>query len=368
MKKIMHVGQMIGGLDVYIRNSISYMKGDFEYVIVHGEDDDSRPVVYKGKEIKEYKVALHRDLNFAKDLKCLRQIVKIINREKPDIIHCHSAKGGVLGRTAGWVTHTKTLYTPHAFSYLCTASKIKRNVYKIVEKATRFETYVLACSESEQQMAISEVGYTANHALVWHNAVPDTSTERGHVPEIKGEYVCYIGRPCYQKNVLFLVDVIKAVKDKGCGVKFVLLGVEYHSPDLQAVKDKIEDLGLEDDIVMVPWISHEDCQEYVRGALFYVSTSLYEGLPLAVIEAMAQGKAVVASDVVGNVDCVKNGETGLLLPLDSDAFAVAICRLAKDNSLRRKMEKKARQTFERDFLIDNRIALLEELYKTITAS
>lgn len=48
-----------------------------------------------------------------------------------------------------------------------------------IERLTRFNTYVLACSESEQEMAIREVGYSEEHALVWHNAVPDSSLERG---------------------------------------------------------------------------------------------------------------------------------------------------------------------------------------------
>ena len=122
------------------------------------------------------------------------------------MIHCHSAKGGIIGRTAGWITGVKTFYTPHAFSYLCTPSRLKRWVFMTIERLTRFKTYVLACSESEQEMAIKEVGYPEEHALVWHNAVPDSSLERGKVVDISEPYACYIGRPCYQKNPLFLLD------------------------------------------------------------------------------------------------------------------------------------------------------------------
>ena len=126
---------------------------------------------------------MFRSLNPLNDLKALREAVKIIRKEKPDVIHCHSAKGGIIGRTAGWITGVKTFYTPHAFSYLCTPSKLKRWVFMTIERLTRFETYVLACSESEQEMAIKEVGYSKEHALVWHNgqcASPSTEdSERG---------------------------------------------------------------------------------------------------------------------------------------------------------------------------------------------
>ena len=357
---------MIGGLDVYIRNSIIYNKvEENEYVIVCGEADKHQPVVRNGKEVGEIPIALYRSLNPFKDLKALMQAVKAIRREKPDVIHCHSAKGGIIGRTAGWIMGVKTFYTPHAFSYLCTPSKLKRWVFLMIEKLTRFNTYVLACSESEQQMAISDVGYRQDHALVWHNAVPDASLEKGKTIDFSEPYACYIGRPCYQKNPLFLLDVIKKVKDKGCNLKFILLGVGYHSPELEAMKAKMKELELEDTILLEPWINHADCQEFVRKSLFYISTALYEGLPLAVIEAMANGKAVIASDVVGNKDCVRDGENGYLLPLDAEMYAEKIIQLVNNNELRMSMEKKSKDLFLKEFFIENRIIYLQNQYDMI---
>lgn len=364
--KILHIGQMIGGLDIYIRNSIIYNKVESnEYVIVCGRDDKHQPVVRNGIAVREYPISLFRSLNPVNDLKALVQAVRIIRKEKPDVIHCHSAKGGIIGRTAGWITGVKTFYTPHAFSFLCTPSKLKRWVFLMIERLTRFRTYVLACSESEQEMAMRDVGYDKQHALVWHNAVPDASLEQGKAVDISEPYACYIGRPCYQKNPLFLLDVIKRVKDKGCQLKFILLGVGYHSPELEAMKAKMKELDLEDTIRLEPWISHADCQAFVRKSLFYISTALYEGLPLAVIEAMANGKAIIASDVVGNKDCVRDGENGYLLPLDAEAYAEKIIQLVNDEELRMKMEKNSRDLFLREFFIENRISYLQNQYNMV---
>lgn len=362
--KILHVGQMIGGLDVYIRNSIVYNNNGNEYVIVHGDKDGNKPVVKNSKAVKEYAISLYRSLNPLNDLRALLQTVRIIRKEKPDIIHCHSAKGGVIGRTAGWLTRTRTLYTPHAFSFLCSPSKLKLRVYLFIERITRFNAYVLACSASEQKMAVELAKYAPDHALLWHNSVPDASLEKGENVSINEPYACYIGRPCYQKNTLFLLDVIKALKDRGCSLKFLLLGVGYHSPELEAMKVKISQLGLNDNITLVPWISHADCQEYVRGSLFYVTTSLYEGLPLSVIEAMANGKAVIASDVIGNRDCVEDGVNGWLLPLDAKTFADKIIQLVNNESLRKEMERNSRQLFLDSFFIERQIEELQEIYKT----
>lgn len=114
--KVLHIGQMIGGLDIYIRNSIIYNNvEDNEYVIVCGKDDKHQPVIRNGIEVKEYPISLFRSLNPLNDLKALIEAVKIIKKEKPDVIHCHSAKGGIIGRTAGWITGVKTFYTASCF-------------------------------------------------------------------------------------------------------------------------------------------------------------------------------------------------------------------------------------------------------------
>ena len=101
--KILHIGQLIGGLDIYIRNTINYADNSFEYIIAHGVSDKNQPIIKDGKEIKEYNISLYRELNPIKDLKGLIQVLNIIRKEKPNIIHCHSAKGGFIGRFAGFM-------------------------------------------------------------------------------------------------------------------------------------------------------------------------------------------------------------------------------------------------------------------------
>lgn len=100
----------------------------------------------------------------------------------------------------------------------------------------------------------------------------------------------------------------------------------------------------------------------MRKSLFYISTALYEGLPLAIIEAMANGKTIIASDVVGNKDCVRNGENGYLLPLDADAYADKIVQLVNDKELRTSMEEKSRALFLEELFIENRIKYLQNQY------
>lgn len=173
--KILHIGQMIGGLDIYIRNTIVYAGCDNEYVLVHGSQDNNRPVERNGKVVKEYGISLYRELNIWNDTKSIIQALNIVLREQPDIIHCHSAKGGIVGRLVGFLAHVPTFYTPHAFSFLCTQSRIKRMFYLGIERMTRLNAHLLACSESERMLGVNLVHYKENVAHVWSNAIPDTT-------------------------------------------------------------------------------------------------------------------------------------------------------------------------------------------------
>ena len=362
--KVLHVGQMIGGLGVYIRNTVTYISDEFEFVIVHGEMDNSKPVMKNGKEVKEYTISLYRKLNPLKDLKGLIQVIRIIQKEKPDIIHCHSAKGGFIGRMAGFLTRTKTFYTPHAFSFLSTQNKIKKRIYLFLERMARLDSFLLACSESEKELGMEQVHYKEKRAYVWSNSVPDAQTVPPSGLKETSPYICYIGRPSYQKNPFFLVNVIREVHKAYPDIRFYILGVGYYSPDLERMKRMITQYQLENTIELFPWLNHNETMGYVKNALFYLTTSRYEGLPLAVIEAMSLGKCIVASDVLGNKDCVKDGYNGYLLPLQENLFAKKIIELIEHPDLTETFGKNSRLLFEKDFLIQNRIPYLEVIYKT----
>lgn len=358
--KVMHVGQMIGGLDVYIRNAITYTSGDYEYVIVSGAGDKHLPVVKNGNTVREYSISMYRKLNPLKDILAIIQAVRIVIKERPDVIHCHSAKGGFIGRWVGALTGVRTLYTPHAFSFLSADSRWKRKAYLWFEKIAKLNSVLLACSESERELAVRQVGYRKDRTLVWHNAVPDIAKMSDGT--VNDRYVCYIGRPSYQKNTFFLLDVAKEVIKRHPEIKFYLVGAGYYSPDLEEVERRIAEYGLKDSFVMLSWVSHDKTLEYINGSLFYLTCARYEGLPLAVIEAMSQGKPVIASDVVGNRDCVKNGYNGFLLPLVVDDFVEHICYLIENMELRQKMSRNSRRFFESEFRIEKRIGLLESIY------
>ena len=175
-------------------------------------------------------------------------------------------------------------------------------------------------------------------------------------------YICYIGRPSYQKNTFFLLDVVRETAKRHPEVKFMLLGLGFYSPDLERMKQIINMYNLQDKIELHSWLGHEETLKYVKKSLFYLTVARYEGLPLSVIEAMSLGKAIIASDVVGNRDCIKDGYNGYLLQMDAKVFSDKICYLIENSNEREVMGNNSRLLFEKKFLIDNRIHKLEEIY------
>lgn len=381
--KILHIGNLKSGIDTYVRNTVALASDKFEFVIVNGADDNSKPYMRHGKQVKTYSIDMYRALNPVKDMKAVMQAIKIIKKEKPDLVHCHSAKGGVIGRFAAFFTGTKIVYTAHAFSFLSAESAKKKQVFLLLEKIAKLNSYLLACSGSERELGIKVVGFNEKKAFAWNNAVPDADKGLRRISQISGissqkneasdllvtkvgeQYITSIGRPSYQKNPLFMVEVAHGIHLKHPDIKFYLLGVGFYSPMLEDMKKLIHQYDMDDTFYLLPWLSHEETLKYVKGSMLYFMTSLYEGLPISVIEAMSLGKAIVASDVLGNKDCVKDGYNGYLLPLEKEVFVEKMNDLIENDEKRKVMEKNSRSYFETDFFIDNRIKALEDIYKEI---
>lgn len=185
---------------------------------------------------------------------------------------------------------------------------------------------------------------------------------RINIDIMESNYIVTIGRPSYQKNPFFLVDVIRGVHEKHPEVLFYLLGVGFYSPDLEEMKSRLEEYGLNDVVILREWADHDMTMECVKNSLLYLTVSRYEGLPLAVIEAMALGKCIVASKVVGNVDCVRDGYNGRVLDLKVDEFVDAINELLDNPRRIADFGRNSHELYEREFDIRKRIGLLEDIY------
>ncbi len=365
--KILHLFYLVGGVGTSIELiSKNTDQQQFEHVIINGARPDQIPL-YENN-VKLHHLELEREIRPLKDFKLILQLISICKKEKPDVIHAHSAKGGIIGKIAAFIVKRPCLHTPQAYSYLSAQTKIKKRLYLFIEKTLKLLPHkILASSWSEAKRAINDLKYPEKRVITFPNAInpiqkiPELSIERTW-PD---NYICTVGRPSYQKNIELMIDVMHQLKKERPDIHLIIMGVGSYSPNTRSVEDKIIKYELQDNVTMLKWTSRKDIFHIISNARLYLSTARYEGLPYAVIEALALKKALVLSDADGNRDLVDQDKNGFLIFADNiELYKQRIIELLNYKEKRTSFEDHSYSLFDQYFNIQKTIKNLETIYKT----
>lgn len=371
--KIVHILHSVGGVDVSLRLILENIDEDkFQNVVIHGFNDNKNGFTDRNNDkIKEYKVSISRNISPFNDFLSIINTYKIVKRERPDLIHAHSAKGGVVGRIIGFLLGIKVLYTPQAFSYLSANSKIKRKLFLLIEKSLTFKnSYILASSNSEKDRAINEVKYKKENVLLFDNSINAIEkTEKLTIDKTwPDEYICTVGRPSYQKNIELMIRVLNEVRKEN-DIHLVIMGVGHHSDKLDDVKQLIDELKLNKAVTLIDWTERENIFNIINNSKFYISTARYEGLPYSVIESLALSKPCVVSDCDGNRDLIQNDYNGFVIQDENiEEFNQRIQLLLNNNTLLQELSKNAKESFDENYNIQRNIKNLEKIYSGFSKS
>ncbi|WP_299776489.1 glycosyltransferase [uncultured Formosa sp.] len=368
MIKVIHVLHAVGGVDVYLRLLLATIDHNkFEHIIIKGGGDASKGYFRPdGQPVKVYQLPINREINFIKDFKSISQVVKIFKNERPDIVHAHSAKGGIIARSASVFYKVNVLHTPHAYSYLSVDYGFKRSLFLFIEKFYKnINSKLLATSNSEIDRGLVDVGYKKENVYLFNNSIlPITSFNNLSIPKTwPDNYICSVGRPSFQKNIELMLDVLFEVKKQENDIHLILMGVGYHSPNLSDVVNKIKELDLETNITLLEWTKREDIFNIIKSSKFYISTARYEGLPYSVIESLALAKPIVATNVDGNRDLVKHNYNGFLVDNENvNKMSEYVLRLLNDKELYNEFSKNSKALFHGNFNLNQNINNLENIY------
>ena len=368
--KIIHILHSVGGVDTSLRMILENIDSSkFENIVIHGKKDNSDFLDNNENKVKEYKLPIERNISPIKDLRSIIGSWKILKKEQPDIVHVHSAKGGIIGNILGYFSKNKTvLHTPQAYSFLSTQNSLKKRLYIFIERLVKNRnSMLLASSNSELNRGLNEVKYAKEKTLLFNNSIDQVklNPEYKNISEynLPENFICTVGRPSYQKNIEMMVEVIKEVKKIIPNIHLVLMGVGVVSPNTESVINLIAKYKLETNFTLIDWVEREKIFHIVAKAQFYVSTARYEGLPYAIIESLSLSKAIIATDCDGNRDLVINNHNGFLINKDSvNFFAEKIIELQKNKELRETFEKKSFALFQDKFNIASNIKNLEQIY------
>ena len=370
MYKIVHIAKPVAGVGIYIKLLVKYLDNQkFQNFLICNEQEKNIEIKDSSqKEIPQYHINLVREINLINDKRCLDNMIGLLRKINPDIIHCHSAKAGFLGRIAGAYLNIPTLYTPHAFSYLSAESTLKKWLFKAIEKIFRLlPSKVLACSTSEYNRALNDLKFKKEKLYVWNNSTEEIKTLKPSklVDTLPKKYICSIGRPSYQKNTEMLLKVVALLKKRDKNIHLVLLGIGLYSPTLTNIKKQIKKHQLHNNITLIPWLKQEETMCILKAASVYVSSSRYEGLPYSVIEALSLAKPCVVTDVDGNNDLIIDNYNGFLVAQgNTTEMAEKINAILTDKELYKQLSEKSRKEYLQKYNIKNTIGNLEKIYLT----
>lgn len=306
-KKVLIIVESFGsGVFNFLVDLVNGIDKEFDVVIAYGVREETLPNFkdYFGKNIKFIRVEnFTRSINPTKDFKALKEIRKIVKEEKPDIVHLHSSKAGILGRLAVNGNKIKMFYNPHGFSFLKKDdSKLKRGIYWTIEKLTACingKCVIVGCSQGEYKEAkkLNKRAICINNGIDIKKLAMETDDIKLKGIDYESLKICTIGRIGYQKNP----EMFNKIAESFPKIQFTWIG-----------EGKLKDKLTSTNVQVTGWKERKDVLQILNNSDIFVLTSLWEGLPLSLLEAMYMKKICIVSNCIGNRDVIENGKNGYI--------------------------------------------------------
>ena len=377
------------------------LKDGYETVLVagvvpQGEDDMSYVAAASGIQPLTLP-QMSREIS-VKDAVTIWKLFRLMRRERPDIVHTHTAKAGTVGRLAGMMYRAlpgktrgcRFVHTYHGHVFHSYYGKFKTSLFLAIERfLARFATDRIVVISQQQRREINEVfrvGRREQFAVIplgidlgvyasWQNR---RAPLRGELNLNDQEVLIgIVGRVTEIKNHrLFLEAAARLKKISDRKVRFAIIGDGNLLSDL---KEQATSLGLENDVSFLG--TRNDPEEFYPALDILALTSLNEGTPLTLIEAMANGRPVIATAVGGVIDLLgtpvasdeeANGyqlcERGVLVASgDADGFAGGLKRLIDDLALRNELGRVGLEFVNRNYSKERLLTDIAELYRDLVA-
>ncbi len=302
-----------------------------------GFEGDLRLLEAAGAQVR--RIPMVRSIRPAKDLRHLRQVKAALRELRPDIVHTHSSKGGVLGRRASLSTGVGArVHTPHTFAFLFGAlfGRAKRAVFRSIERSLASSTHrLIAVSTSEAQTIEASGIVDAARVRTVPNGI-DPARVEGAAPVDLAAFGLDPERPVAAVvGLLYSAKgqdlALEALPTEGLeGLQLLFVGPGDQGP----LTELAARLGVERRVAFAG--ARDDVPSILAAVDFLLLPSRWEGMPYVVLEAMAASRPVVATPVDGARDLVEDGVNGYLAAsISATALADAMRRAVLDGRGRR---------------------------------
>lgn len=380
MTKILNIvtRMNIGGVALHVA-MISELFNDSNYssTILYGQtpgNEQDMLYLLDGKGLQTiFLPAMSRSINPLLDFRTVWQVYREIKRLEPDIVHTHTAKAGFAGRLAAWLAGVPIIiHTFHGNNFNAYFGRVMSTVSIVTERfLALLSSRIIAISEQQKQellkykiasvkkIRIIPLGFELSKL---QHKVEDSGTFKAAWGiNTKSYIVSFVGRLTAIKNPYEVLNIAKQVTKQRTDVVFVLAGDGELADSL---KQEVCKLGLQEHIIFTGFI--KDLKPLYADSEILLLTSMNEGTPVSIIEAMANKVLVLASRVGGIPNLITHGESGLLCPAkDTDCFARHILDYLEAPGTYKQMKEKAyskvTEVYAAQRLENDLKALFEEL-------
>lgn len=316
---------------------------------------------------------LRRPIHPLRDLASAWQLARWMRRERFDIVHTHNSKAGILGRWAARLARVPVIvHTIHGFAFHGEQGSVIRGLYAALERRTARITHRLI-SVSTQDLAAGarhRIGAASQYALIRYGIERGRFAANGHdrqalrrslgLPD-DAPVVGMIGCLKPQKAPLDFLRMCSLVTLQRPDARFLLIGDGALRAQVERCRRR---LGLQERCLLLGW--RRDIPALLQLMDVFVLTSRWEGLPIAVLEALASRRPVVASRVGGTPDVITDGRNGWLVPPgDVPLFARRVLSLLEDRALAQAVADAGAQTLTADFDTARMVAQVTSLYEQL---
>jgi len=357
----------IGGGESHVLDLVRYLdKSLFEPVVLSFTDG---PMITSLTQLGIPAHVIHTEKAF--DIKVWRKVKQLLKEQRIDIVHVHGTRANTNVLWAARTLGLPVIYTIHGWSFHDSLPAWNRKARILAEKfITQHTRLNITVSDSNHQTGLRVFGHFKS--LVVKNGVNlDKFNRLGEYPDIRALYgipahhlvIGYIVRITEQKDPLGMLRAYATVCSNFPDLTLLMIG----EGDLKAAAVRLAgDLGISGRVVFDNF--RQDVPAVLNAVDIYCLPSLWEGFPIGVLEAMAMGKAVIASDVDGTREAVEHEVTGLLVPPKNEtALAAAIERLIKDRALRSSLQENAGRCVKANFDVRDMTHKIETVYQQMLA-
>ena len=317
---------------------------------------------------------LQRALHPLRDWSSFRTLVRLLRDYRPEIVHTHSSKAGILGRRAAYKLGLPCVHTIHGAAFHYGQNRLAYGAYVAAERlAARWTDHFISVSDDmTAEYLRAGIGVPERYTTIYSGfdvepflhppvAREEVRQRLGFQPQ--HVVVGKIARLFHLKGHEFLLAAAPDIAAASPEIRFLLVGDGLLRESLKA---EIHRLGLTDRFVFTGLVPPEQIPELINAMDIVVHTSQWEGLARVLPQGLIAGKPVVSYDVGGAREVVIPGETGCLLPRDSvRELAEAVNQLAADPHLRDRLGACGRQRFTEQFRHQTMTRRIREVYAAI---